>query len=213
LPDGFITGAGIIHHSDPALPELLRGWFEDPETLIVGHNVAYDIAVIAERFPELRELIFAAYDADRVTDTKIRQQLLDIAAGVFRGRLNDRGQWITHEYTLEALARRCAGMQLQKDAWRLSYGEFINTPLDEWVTKAREVQARAAARLNVLSQRPHAGQSAEEKALKKEIQGLREMVESDPSQCIKYPLDDARATLAVFLAQEKHGDRRMAWAA
>jgi hypothetical protein len=47
---------------------------------------------------------------------------------------------------------------------------------------------------------------AEEKARKKEIQGLREMVESDPRQCIEYPLDDARATLAVFLAQEKHGE-------
>jgi hypothetical protein len=148
-PD-FVTGASIIHQSDPRLPDLLRGWFEDPETLIVGHNVAYDTAVIAERFPELRECIFAAYDADRVTDTKLRQQLLDIAGGVFRGRLGDKGQWITHEYTLEALARRCAGMQLQKDAWRLSYAEFLDTPIEEWPTKAREVQARAAERLRAL---------------------------------------------------------------
>jgi DNA polymerase III epsilon subunit-like protein len=194
--------AGIEHHT--TVEPRLRGWLEDKDTVLVGHNVAYDMAVIAERFPHLRLAIVKAYDEDRVTDTKLRQQLLDIAAGVYRGRFGEKGRWIQHGYTLEDLAWRCAGMRLQKDAWRLSYGEFLDTPLADWVERAKVVQERAKLKMQELCARPYLGKSPEEKALKKEIDGLREMVESDPSQCVKYPLDDARATLAVYLAQEKH---------
>jgi DNA polymerase-1 len=212
------TEADIEHHS--TIEPRLRAWLEDPNGVLVGHNVAYDLAVVGERFPHLLPLIFAAYDANRVTDTKLRQQLLDIASGVYRGRLGEHGRWITHEYTLEALARRCAGMQLQKDAWRLSYGEFLDTPIGQWPTRAREVQANARVKLAELEAHPHAGSSPEEKAIKKEIDGLREMVESPPEQCLRYPLDDARATLVVYLAQEKHAEylndqyrqARAAWA-
>ncbi|MCL2726053.1 MAG: hypothetical protein FWD69_16630 [Polyangiaceae bacterium] len=41
-------------------------------------------------------------------------------------------------------------------------------------------------------------------ARKKEIAGLAAMIASPPEQCLRYPLNDARATLAVFEAQEKH---------
>src|SRR5258706_5838533 len=75
--------AGIEHHST-AEPRL-RAWLEDPETLFIGHNVAFDMAVFAERFPDLRPLIFTAYKACRVTDTMIRQWLLDNAAGDLGG--------------------------------------------------------------------------------------------------------------------------------
>ncbi len=174
--------------------QLFAGWLVDHRVVLVGHNVAYDLAVVGECFPHLVPLIFAAYEADRVTDTKVRQQLLDIAAGCYRGRFGDHGKWLKYEYTLEALARRCAGMQLQKDAWRLSYGEFLDVPLTGWVDRAKDVQKRAATRLTEL------GAAGD----KKEIEGLRAMVESPPEQCLRYCLDDARATLAVYLAQEKH---------
>ncbi len=206
--------ACIEHHS--TVYPRLRGWLEDRTSLFVGQHVAYDFAVVAARFPDLLPLIFDAYDQNRVTDTKLRQQLLDIAGGVFRGRLVGSGHWITHEYTLEALARRCAGLTMQKDAWRVSYGKFINTPLERWVERAKEVQAEAAAggKLAV------AGSELLTKAEEKELAGLREMINSPPEQCLNYPLDDARATLAVYLAQEKHRDyladqyrqARAAWA-
>jgi DNA polymerase-1 len=187
--------AQIVHHADPECERLIRGWLEDPDILLVGHNVAYDAAVIGERFPHLLPLIFAAYAADRVTDTMIRQQLLDIAAGRYPKGAKAKGA-----FTLEKTAKRCAGIELQKDEWRLSYGRFVTTPLAGWIERAREVQAEAAVRLAELE----ATADPDDKEQAERIRGLREMVGADPSRCTTYPLDDARATLASFLAQERH---------
>ncbi len=207
-------GAQIEHVS--TVEPRLRAWLEDPTAILVGHNVAYDLAVVSERFPHLRDLVFAAYEADRVTDTKLRQQLLDLAAGVYRGRFGEKGRWIKYGYSLEDLAKRCAGMQLAKDGWRLSYAEFLDTPLAQWPARAVEVQTAARAimaEIEVIA-------DPDDKEAKKRIEGLREMIASDPSRCTSYPLDDARATLAVYQAQEKHAaylddqyrQARAAWA-
>lgn len=147
--------------------------------------MAFDFAVLCAKWPELVPLVFKAYDDDRVTDTMIRQQLLDIAAGEFRGYLRKfetpvklcavhedcdpetcpqatetikRGaRWVPYNYALDAVAYRATGKWLDKDTWRLRYGEFLHTPLAEWPEGAR-----------------------------------------------LYPLEDARATLDVFLKQEEH---------
>lgn len=217
--------ACIEHHS--TAESRIRSWLEDPNTIIVGHNVAYDLAVIAERFPDLRLLIFKAYDEDRVTDTQIRQQLIDIAAGCYRGSVSAKGKRIVFEYTLEALAKRCANFELQKDEWRLSYGNFIDTPLADWPVKARQLQTEARVRLAEILARVEYGDEAspeqiaslvetvkkaepltapkfEDKELAKRVDGLVSMINGDPDRCRTYPLDDARATLLVWQAQEKH---------
>lgn len=195
--------ARIVHHTDAE--EKIHGWLTMGD-LIVGHNVAYDMAVIAQRFPRLVPLIFKAYDEDRVTCTKIRAQLLDIASGAFRRKHVGRGVFIKQTYDLETLARRFAGMELKKDAWRMSYSNFLDVPISKWPDRARAVQAEARARLAALASMIAAGMIDPEadKTLKKEIDGLREMVDGPTDRVTDYPLDDARATLAVYLAQEKH---------
>ncbi len=199
--------AQIIHHADPACEVLVRGWLEDPSITLVGHNVAYDLAVLAERFgEEMRDLIFAAYQADRVTDTQIRQWLLDLAAGIYRGRFVGRGKWIAFKYALEDLAKRCAGMQLVKDEWRLSYGRFLNDPIRGWPARARQIIEEARLRLAELEPVTE----ADDKDGQKRLAGMREMIGADPDRCRTYPLDDARATLAVYLAQERHADPYLA---
>lgn len=188
----------------------LRSWLENPQAVIVGHNVAYDLAVVAAKFPELLPLIFAALDADRIADTQIRQQLLDIAAGIYRGKPVGNGVFVKFEYTLEALVKRCAGMELQKDAWRLSYGHFRDVPLDGWIKRAKEVQAAARADLDGIRAAIAAGEHGTDSevrrnaGLKNKIADLESMIASDPSQCVVYPLDDARATMAVYKAQAQH---------
>lgn len=195
----------IVHHKD-AEP-LLRSWLSDRTLRLVGAHMAFDMSVVAEAFPHLVPLIFAAYDDNRVTDVLIRQKLLDIAAGVFRGRLVGKGVWIPYEYNLERVAKRCAGIELQKDEWRLLYGEFIDLPLTQWVEKAKLLQIEAGPRLVNFEREFEATAKKEQKkrkALQKVITGIRDMVASLPEQCLRYPLEDARATLATFFAQEKH---------
>lgn len=171
---------GIVHADDPAALTLVTSWLTRGE-LLVGHNVAYDFAVLGAKWPHLVPLIFKAYDEDHVTCSKVRQQLLDIAGGQFRGylrkfekavctehedcdpeacpqaKIKKGGRWIPYTYDLDQVAYRANGRRLDKDTWRLRYGEFLHVPLDEWPEGAR-----------------------------------------------LYPMEDARATLDVFLKQEEH---------
>ena len=194
--------AGIEHHTTVEL--RLRAWLQNPNVLFVLHNAAFDFAVLAERFPKLRDLIFAAYRDDRVTDTMIREQLIDIAAGHHRGHVDAKGKRHAKEYSLQFVAKSRAGIYLTKDAWRLSYGEFLETPLSDWPVKALEIQEEAKVRLaevyRLLDQAP----KDLVKDLTKERDGLAEMIAGDVNRCTEYPLDDARATLKVYEQQEKH---------
>lgn len=149
-------GPPHIFHVDQAREHIER-WLRDPEILLVGHNVQYDMAVICAQWPDLLPLVFEAYRADRVTDTMFRQKLLDIAAGCYRGRMGDDNKWRKYGYSLDDCIYRVRGSRLDKDTWRLRYGEFISVPLDQWPEGARQ-----------------------------------------------YPLEDARATLDVYQAQEVH---------
>jgi len=183
----------------------LAAWLADPALVLVGANVAYDMAVVGAAFPELLPAIFAAYDADRVTDVQIRQRLLDIAGGVYMGRFATGGVFIKHTYDLESLARRLAGMQLQKDAWRLSYGSFIGVPIEAWPVRAVEVQGEARVTLATLEAAwANVKPKDVPKSVKDRMAGLREMIASDSNRCVEYPLEDATATLAVYQAQQKH---------
>lgn len=188
-----------------AARDQFRTWVNDPSSLFIGANTAFDMAVAAEAWPELRVAIFKAYDEGRVTDVQIRQRLLDIAGGVYMGRFVKGGVYIKHTYDLEALAKRVAGMALEKDEWRLSYENFIGVPLSKWAERAVEVQGTARATLAQLeadwsSTKP---KDVPKEALKR-MEGLRSMIASDPTRCTSYPLDDARATLAVWQKQEVH---------
>lgn len=105
---------------------------------IVGHNVAYDMAVAVAQFPELLDDVIRAYDEDRVFDTMIRQKLLDIAAGCYRGRFGEGGKWLKYDYSLFAVTKRLTGRILEKDEWRLKYGELRETPFDAWPDGAKQ---------------------------------------------------------------------------
>ena len=214
------TKPGIVHHKDPACYQMLREWFEAAASgrrVLVGHNHAFDAAVISERFPDLRAVVFAAYDADGVTDTMIRQWLLDTAAGCLRGRITSKGTWVSYTYDLGSLARRAIDMRLQKDAARLSYGKLIDTPLEQWPVRFAEVQREAGVylpgRIATLKRLEETKKSLRSKGhdraitgIKKEIEGLRDMIAGDPSRASEYALEDATATLGVYRAQEHHAE-------
>lgn len=184
---------------------MLRSWLEDESTLFIGANVAFDFGCVLEAYPDLRPAVFRAYRENRVTDVQIRQRLIDIAGGCYGGWFGAKGVFIKYAYDLESLAKRNVGMVLQKDAWRLSYGNFIGVPLSQWPAKALEVQARGKEQIAAL-RAEHADLPLHKwpSDAKKRLDGLQSMVHSDPQRCTEYPLDDARATLAVWQAQEKH---------
>jgi hypothetical protein len=191
----------IVHRDDAE--KVLERWFCGGHSLILGHNVAYDLAVVCEAFPKLTPGVFRAYREDRVTDTKIREQMLDIAAGKYRWHPTDDGGHVKVDYSLASVAPRRAGLFPKKDGFRLFYGLFALLPLNMWTSHAREVQRRARV---VLA----GGHDAEFAALQpyvddweKELKGL---IAADPDEVVTYPLEDAVAPAAIYEAQEEHVD-------
>lgn len=100
----------------------------ESDRLLVGHNVAYDMVTICVQWPDLMPLVFETYEQDRVTDTMLREKLVDIAEGNFvEGRT----------YSLEDLARIRCGIQLQKGEWQLRFAELKPYPVEQWPEDAR----------------------------------------------------------------------------
>lgn len=132
LPGG---ASGLLHWTEAG--EFMGDWLSTPSATFVGANVAYDMLVVCAQFPLLKPLVFQAYEDDRVEDVQSRQKLLDIASGCYRGYLNTKFVWVPLKYSLEDLTRRHTARQLDKDTWRLRYGELRPYPVNEWPEGAR----------------------------------------------------------------------------
>ena len=114
-----------------AAATIFMEWLGDDDTMIVAHNLPFDLGVMTrlvfETFGvDVTPAIVAAYDAGRMGDTFIRAMLADIAGG----GLDMRG------YTLAGLVKRVFGQDVDgKDhahAWRYRYAELDGVPLEAW---------------------------------------------------------------------------------
>lgn len=132
---------GLIHHTE-ARSTVVR-WLEGDQ-LLAGHHIAYDFVVFCAAWPDLIPLVFRAYEEDRVTDTLLREKLVDIATV---GRT-------AFAYNLGAVAKRRLGAVVdKKDEWRLRFGELISYPLEQWPEQAkRYAQADPVVTLGIYQQ-------------------------------------------------------------
>lgn len=114
---------------------------EDKSVIVVGHNVFYDLGVLCAEDPAVFvPLVFRAFDDFRVRDTIIRQQLIDIATGNLKYRLDpDTDTYVKTGYTLADLVLRLLGRVLPKeDTWRLKYALLDGVPIKDWPADARK---------------------------------------------------------------------------
>lgn len=116
-----------------AIAPLIR----DPQVRITGHGIAFDMAVLGNEAPHLLPDIFAAYEADRIYCTEIRAKLIDIARGWRKFHPDKRGKLQKSTYNLEDLSLRDLNRQLDKDTWRLRYGELKHVPIHAWPEGAK----------------------------------------------------------------------------
>lgn len=116
----------------------------DPDVLLVGCNVVYDLGVLCAARPELVAPTFAAVEAGRVSSIDIREALLDIA----RGELSDEEDGNGRRYSLAMLALRHLGKDISADkgadGWRLRYAQLDGRPLSEWPAEAVDYPLRDA---------------------------------------------------------------------
>lgn len=97
-----------------------------PKAHFANHNIAFDFACVAQADPLLFPQIFEAYDSDRVTDTMLREQLLDIKDG----------QDCAHRsYSLTNVHERRGFGALDK-GWQTGYEPLDGVPLEDWPPEA-----------------------------------------------------------------------------
>lgn len=114
--------------SDPRLAGELRQVLQEG---VVGHNAAFDLGVVVQWYPELREDVWRAYAEGRVLDTGLLCRLRDVAA-------DDLQQ----SYSLADCCQRLLGVKVAgksgPDVWRLRYAELADTPVESWPAAAVE---------------------------------------------------------------------------
>ena len=132
---------------DAEIHETIRAWLTEPGLILVAHNTAFDLAVLAVRYPDLLPLIFKAYEDNRIADTMVWEMLYDIATGnMFSGR----------KYNLAAVVKRRLDFDVEgkvgPDVWRLRYQELDETPLAEWPPAAIDYAVHDATYAKLLWQ-------------------------------------------------------------
>jgi hypothetical protein len=118
----------LVHHTEarPYFEALLE------QDLIAGANAAFDFAVGAVKWPDLIPRIFEAYEDGRITDVLIREKLLHIAQGVYRGYRREDGTGVHLGYALDDVVQRRCGVVLVKGERQLRFGELKDTPVSFW---------------------------------------------------------------------------------
>ncbi len=165
--DGPELTAALLAKGD--VIELFAQALEDPNTTLVGANVAFDLLVLARELALLgidaMPAIFAALDEGRVYDVQIAEALHAVAQGHLGKDPRTQGPLVNPEtgkrgrYSLATCVDLVLGRKDAKanDEWRSRYAELEALPMHAWPPAARD-----------------------------------------------YPVDDARNTIEVALAQAGH---------
>ncbi len=122
---------------------------DDPDKVIIGAHVAFDMLVLAnecgKRGLDVVGALFQAYDDGRVYDLQIAEALHAIAGGHL-GNDPRTGKRLTNPetkrrggYSLAACVDLVLGRTDAKanDEWRLRYAELEDIPLEDWPETAR----------------------------------------------------------------------------
>jgi len=118
---------------DSHLDEAIHG-----ETILVGHNTAYDMACVLRSYPNLWNKIWKAYEAGGIACTETRERLLNISVDEFAFHTNKSGKTTISRYGLANLAKRYFSIHVEKgeDTWRTRYSELKEIPVSQWPKEA-----------------------------------------------------------------------------
>lgn len=119
---------------------MLCSWLSDDSTMLVGHNVFYDLGVAAAEDSRLLPQIFEKFQKGLVHDTALRQQMIDNARGQLKFVIDeDTGEVTRASYKLADLSYRLLKKFLKKtDTWRLKYALLDGVPIEEWPEDAKK---------------------------------------------------------------------------
>lgn len=138
---------GGIHESKLEGARKLIEYLVDENTIIVGHNVFYDISVVIRFFSEydpsyeldIHKFFWSKIRAGKIRDTGVTSKLLAIQKDWLRFDPKSGGP---AEFSLAALVQRHLDIHMEgkegEDVWRKRYAELDGIPLSQWEKAAIE---------------------------------------------------------------------------
>lgn len=131
----------LVAACEPEFDPLLEGVLRDPEALVVGANVSFDLGVLARRRPALAPAVYDAVHAGRVRDVQIRERLLRISTvGEPDEEEDEEGGTRKVKTSLADLVLAYTGRDRfgeKEDGWRLRYAELAALKAAEYPEEAR----------------------------------------------------------------------------
>lgn len=121
---------------------FLTDLLEDDDTQLVFHNIGFDLTVIANAFPNLIPLIFAKLEKGGMTDTGIREKLLNLSThGKLEYLYAPDGSRTKIQYRLLDLVFNYTGVDRSADKsgddiWRLNYEMLDGVHADDYPKEA-----------------------------------------------------------------------------
>jgi len=147
-----MTAPKVLAAVDGALEPLLAELFKVGNgTTLVFHNAAFDVPVIYRAFPKLQAQIWRKAAAEEITDTMLREQLLNLAT---HGKLDmftaPDGSNKRLLYSLDTLVNSYLGKDISEsktgdDAWRKNFALLDGMPAAKYPAAALEYAANDAA--------------------------------------------------------------------
>jgi DNA polymerase-1 len=121
-----------------------RAHISDPDVMLVGANVYFDLAVLAAEDAALVRPIFEAARDGRVRDAQLRQKMIDVARGERKFRYT-RGKMSPAKVSLKALCAYWLGIELEKENTpRLDYYRFDGLPISAYPPDAHDYAIKDA---------------------------------------------------------------------
>lgn len=120
--------------------DILTTAFSDPDAMIVGAHLAFDLVVACHEWPSLWPLVWAKYDAFMCWDVQHAEKLIDLYDGKlpWHPHPTDASKRIRVSYNLADIVERRFGVKLDKDTWRKRYGTLYGIPCSQWEQGARD---------------------------------------------------------------------------
>lgn len=118
--------AVVLHAADPDTPAMLSEALDSGPLALA--NAPFDLAVIAEQYPELEPKVWGILRRGDIVDVLTRERLICIATG----------QSLKREFGLKQIVKRWCHVELDKssDSPRKSYGDLQHVPLAWWPVDA-----------------------------------------------------------------------------
>ena len=125
------------------IKRTVMDWLERKQVM-VGANVAFDMGVLCQAFPELIQPVFRAYRHNRVRDIQLDERLHLIARGALATRggvMYDGETGERTSFSLADLVKKHLNEEVEgkhgPDVWRLRYHELDGVPMSEWPWDAK----------------------------------------------------------------------------